>query len=327
MKKTLISIIIVMIITNIITAQMTINSAGLVGLRTTPITGNSLTVNIDQKVYFYSPSRNNGIIINNSGDNYGGSICPYSNHTGNIGTSLNAFNSIYSYTGSITLSDKRQKENIRNITNALNIVSKLQGVKYDFKKEFSYNDNLIKNSKIKEKLEKERKNKVGFIAQDVYKVLPEVVVYDDSTDVYGIVYDRVVPILVEAIKEQQAQIDSLKKLITKPKSSLKSQIITSENEISDISTTDISSVASLDQNTPNPFNQSTQIEFYIPETLNNAELYIYDMNGTQLKSIPIYTKGKGNITVNGSELNAGMYLYTLIVDGKEVDTKRMILTK
>jgi len=34
-----------------------------------------------------------------------------------------------------------------------------------------------------------------------------------------------------------------------------------------------------------------------------------------------------SITIKGSELNPGMYLYTLIVDGKEVDTKRMILTE
>ncbi|HOV83733.1 MAG TPA: hypothetical protein PLE52_02795 [Paludibacteraceae bacterium] len=46
-----------------------------------------------------------------------------------------------------------------------------------------------------------------------------------------------------------------------------------------------------------------------------------------LKSYSIKEKEKSNITIQGSELNAGMYLYALIADGKVIDTKRMILTK
>ena len=51
------------------------------------------------------------------------------------------------------------------------------------------------------------------------------------------------------------------------------------------------------------------------------------MNGGQLKSISIPERGKGNVTIQGSEFSAGMYLYALIADGKVIDTKRMILTK
>ena len=67
----------------------------------------------------------------------------------------------------------------------------------------------IKDEKYLEKLEKERKNEIGLIAQDVEKFLPEVVFYDDSTDIYGIDYTRIVPVLIEAIKEQQVQIKTL----------------------------------------------------------------------------------------------------------------------
>ena len=38
-------------------------------------------------------------------------------------------------------------------------------------------------------------------------------------------------------------------------------------------------------------------------------------------------KGKQTVTINGNSLEPGMYLYALVIDGKEVDTKRMILTK
>jgi hypothetical protein len=56
-----------------------------------------------------------------------------------------------------------------------------------------------------------------------------------------------------------------------------------------------------------------------------------DTNGsydttTNLKQIPVKAS-QSNITINGSELIAGMYMYSLIVNGQVVDTKRMILTK
>jgi hypothetical protein len=50
------------------------------------------------------------------------------------------------------------------------------------------------------------------------------------------------------------------------------------------------------------------------------------MQGALIKQIPVNVH-QSNITVNATELAAGMYLYSLIIDGKEVDTKRMILTK
>jgi len=55
-------------------------------------------------------------------------------------------------------------------------------------------------------------------------------------------------------------------------------------------------------------------------------LHIYDLNGVELKSYVINQKGKGNFIVEGNSLKAGMYLYTLICDGREIATKKMILT-
>jgi hypothetical protein len=51
------------------------------------------------------------------------------------------------------------------------------------------------------------------------------------------------------------------------------------------------------------------------------------MQGEQLKQIAITDRGEGQQTISGSEFPAGMYLYALLADGKEVDVKRMILTK
>jgi len=51
------------------------------------------------------------------------------------------------------------------------------------------------------------------------------------------------------------------------------------------------------------------------------------MNGKKLKTIPLSGKGKVTVTIDAKELpsGAGMYIYSLIVDGKEIDVKRMLI--
>lgn len=83
----------------------------------------------------------------------------------------------------------------------------------------------------------------------------------------------------------------------------------------------------LKQNNPNPFTENTVIEYSLPETVQTASLYIYDMNGKQIEQIALTERGESSVTVNGGHLSAGMYLYSLIADGKVIDTKRMILIK
>ena len=66
---------------------------------------------------------------------------------------------------------------------------------------------------------------------------------------------------------------------------------------------------------------------YIPENAKAAKLCIYNLQGAQIKQIAIAERGEGIQAILGAELTAGMYLYALIVDGKEIDVKRMILTE
>jgi hypothetical protein len=290
---------------------------GDVGIGTDP---GSYRLNVSGYAYF-TPTASYHLLLDASG--YYGTAClrPTSNNSSNIGTSSYAYAQMWSYSYG-NPSDVRQKENIRSINDALDIVLQLEGVRYDYKKDYAYNDSLVKDENLKAKLETQRKNKIGFIAQEVYNVLPEVVIYDDSTDVYGIDYSKVVPVLVNAIKEQQAQIDSLKQLIIMSSGTLKSTELTTNIENSRNS----SDKPYLEQNSPNPFSNTTTINYYIPKNNQKAAIYVYDMQGLQKKVYTITEKGKSDIIINSFELNAGMYLYTLIVDGTEVDTKRMILT-
>jgi len=88
-------------------------------------------------------------------------------------------------------SSKRLKTNIQPIKDALNKVRSLQGVSFDWKAD--------------------GKHSIGLIAEDVGEVIPEVVAYEENgADAKGVDYSRLVAVLIEAVKEQQKQIDELK---------------------------------------------------------------------------------------------------------------------
>jgi hypothetical protein len=98
---------------------------------------------------------------------------------------------IYSTADIIAYSDARLKENVVAVDDALNIVLKLTGVYYNRKDD------------------KAKTRKVGVIAQDVEKILPEVVTYAADIDQYGVDYGKMAGVFIEAIKTQQQKIDKL----------------------------------------------------------------------------------------------------------------------
>lgn len=253
------------------------------------------------------------------------SLNPSADNKCTLGSNSLGYRQIYSYSFN-TPSDLRKKENIRNISNGLNKVLSLNGVRFDFKSNV-YIDKSKESSSVEITLaEKQRKNHLGFIAQDAFKILPEVVEYDDSTDIYTMDYTKIIPVLVEAIKEQQTIIVSLQSEIQELKNNSEGGSELKSATTTGTSTLDTNLPNALYQNAPNPFSQITTIEYLLAENVQKAMICIYDMNGTQLKCIPLHLTGYGNITINGSELKSGIYFYSLLADGQLIDTKKMVLT-
>lgn len=87
------------------------------------------------------------------------------------------------------------------------------------------------------------------------------------------------------------------------------------------------SAAKLYQNAPNPWSSETVIRYALPQGVAQAMIYIYDMQGAQLKSLPAQGRGESQVTLTARDLKAGMYLYALVADGQLIDSKQMILTK
>jgi hypothetical protein len=164
-----------------------------------------------------------------------------------------------------------------------------------------------------------KKKHYGVIAQELQQIYPELV-YEDADGYLSVYYIRLVPLLIQSVKELKSEIETLK---TKNNNGVdKVGAIKTELNVTGTLTYPV-----LDQSISNPFNTTTIIGYYLPTTISNASIYVSDMNETQLKSYPITERGKGNVIIQGSEFLAGMYLYALIADGKVIDTKRIILTK
>ena len=83
----------------------------------------------------------------------------------------------------------------------------------------------------------------------------------------------------------------------------------------------------LAQNYPNPFNPTTTIQFSIPQR-SNVVLKVYDVLGTEVKTLVNEEKEQGVYTINfdASQLASGIYLYKLQA-GSFVETKKMLMLK
>jgi hypothetical protein len=82
--------------------------------------------------------------------------------------------------------------------------------------------------------------------------------------------------------------------------------------------------AVLEQNEPNPFSERTTISYTLPETVADARIEFRDINGRVIKSVALEQTGEAQLTVITDNLSKGFYTYSVVADGKVIDTKRMI---
>lgn len=243
-------------------------------------------------------------------------------------------------------SDSRFKTDITPLESSLQTITSLTPVSYKLLPRFGNDADEIPAGTLSEKelqdIENARKfyqslendgPHFGFIAQEVKEIYPELVKTDHEGYMY-IDYIGMIPLLVNAIGELNAQIEEQNAQIEELKadnSELSQVVINAQSPA--IGNTQPSQIAedffrnALYQNSPNPFSTSTTISMSLRSDVAQAMVYIFDMQGALLKTIPVNDRGNVSITINGGELNAGMYIYSLIADGNEIASKRMILTK
>lgn len=155
-------------------------------------------------------------------------------------------------------------------------------------------------------------------ADRLEEVFPDLV-YVNKDGSKAINYVEMIPLLVQSINELREKIEELQSQASGETAKAASRgetgvegSLTSKNE--------------LYQNTPNPFKEQTTIRFSLADDAKDAAICIFDMTGKTIRKMPV-SSGMECVSIGGYELGEGMFLYSLIVNGQEIDTKKMIITK
>lgn len=228
-----------------------------------------------------------------------------------LGTSANTWFDVWATDATINTSDAREKTNIKTLDYGLKEIMKLRAVRFNWKKIPEAGD------------------KIGVIAQEVQKILPEVVrdwefKKDETTGQkvkvpavkLGIMYDEFIPVLIrgmqqqqEIIEEQNKKIDALTKLVEQ---SLRNQPAISAVQTSEAvkSNYGLSSLRVI----PNPARSSITVE-----GLQKAgNINIIDMQG---RSILRQAITGTSATLNISTIPNGTYIIQYINNGKTATQK------
>lgn len=253
------------------------------------------------------------------------------------------FNTNLRVNGVNITSDARLKENVQTLQNPLNIVSQLNGVSYNYKlseinkyreqdaSKFTEaqnmqnsasvssnaaltgkenDDKLYQNAVDRKEAEDASRKRIGFLAQDIEKVLPELVQTDEN-GVKSIDYIGFIPLIVESLKEmqqtiqaQQNEIDLLQSLLPEESKSLLRSTSTDNIVIEG---------AKL-------YNRAgSSVSYTLPSTFANAYLQVFDIAGRILKKITL-TTANDTVEINPTEIGLGTFIYVLYVDGQKADT-------
>ncbi|MFY9309327.1 MAG: tail fiber domain-containing protein [Bacteroidia bacterium] len=240
-----------------------------------------------------------------------------------------------SVNGTWTVSDQQFKTNIDTIANVSEFINQLKPRTYFYDTTNVYGLNFG------------NKRQYGFVAQEIEEIMPELVKAEskgEELDSLGNVmhpgftfksvnYIELIAVLTKGIQEQQKQIESLTAKTAELTERINSCCTIGEERSTltngsyvnktDIKLTNAQSIV-LEQNVPNPFAEQTSISYYLPDNTQKAQMLFYNAQGRLIQSVDLKEKGKGMVNVFASDLSNGIYTYTLVVDGKVIETKKMV---
>ncbi|MEM0992789.1 MAG: tail fiber domain-containing protein [Bacteroidota bacterium] len=236
------------------------------------------------------------------------------------------------------VSDQRLKTRIKQNVPGLSFINALKPVTYQMDMEAI--GKTRKHTPVNEfwrqsALAKGKVRYTGFLAQEVEAVAAEIG-YDFSgvdkpqneSDHYKLRYATFVVPLVKAVQElsesnsmKDAKIEALEARLAKIESLLSNNSKAAGNASSSLD------AAQLEQNAPNPFTVDTKINYFIPAGVQDARLQIVDATGKLVKNVQLNNDGQGQLILAANLLDAGIYSYTLLLDGIVAMTKKMVLTQ
>ena len=272
----------------------------------------------------------------NSSSSYGVSAYAYTQNTtgsayglygsAGAGTAANAWalyasGRAYSTSGTWTGSDARLKNNIKNVDNAMSLISRLQPKTYEYRQ-----DGLFAQCHFAEGTQ------YGFLAQDLEQVIPEAVASvqmpfnnldeDKTNDVFetykAVNYQALIPVLTKGMQEQQAVIEKQNETIDQLKgeiAAIKAALSQSGVQIGNTNGVGTTNQTQLFQNVPNPFDNTTTIPYFIADGVSSAKLIVTNAaTGQVVETQTLATKGNAQARISAAGLSNGTYTYSLVID-------------
>lgn len=226
--------------------------------------------------------------------------------------------------GWFTVSDQAFKTNLDTISNPLEKIKHINGVYFEFDT-LNYPNYNFPTGK-----------QVGFIAQNIDTILPEAVSNNGAP--LSLDYAKITPLLLEAVKALNKKVEALETQLNQccqnnnmnnNKQNNNSSNNTNSNKLGNAINVELNNgdAIVLDQNAPNPFAENTSINYYIPENTGYAQIIFTDMHGRIIKTVDIKQSGNSQLKVYAANLSQGIYQYSIVVDGKVIDTKKMVVEK
>lgn len=233
----------------------------------------------------------------------------------------------------IVASDSRLKKSISNFTDGLDLLKQIRPVW------FQYNGQAG--------IETGDKKFVGIIAQEMQKIAPYTIgtfAYQDSlgnkTEYLDYDASAVTYILINSVKEQQrvieqkdvelkemnAQVTDLSKRLEQLERIVASNTAKPLNGSAARMEPNANGVV-LEQNVPNGFSGSSAIKYFIPQSVKEARVDVYAVNGMKMNSYRVKERGEGQLTISAGDFQNGVFLYDLVTDGKSNGVKKMVVQK
>ncbi len=259
------------------------------------------------------------------------------------------FDGDLAYTGAlISIFDSMVKQNIHPITNAQAILNQVHPKVYNFDTA-QYGYMYMKGG-----------TEYGVLAQDLQNVLPTAVknLVQPGDSIHppmhlkGVDYIEFIPLLIQSNHQMDSTIQALQSQLialqnccdqrNPPPNSIKhgdggdgdngdggsSEKRVGTGNIHSIELSSEGSTPMIFQNIPNPFNSGgTKIRYFVPDNTNNPIIAFYDEFGSRIKVFSIVETGMGELDVTATNLSSGVYSYSLIINNKVIDTKKMIFQK
>jgi hypothetical protein len=263
---------------------------------------------------------------------------------GNQGSTLGSGTAAYAgyFSGNVTVtgtfnnpSDRKLKQDIIDIPSGLAIIRALQPRSFRFKNE-AYPQMKLPEGR-----------QFGFVAQELEEVLPELVSINQhpesdppegsdelpapAVEFKGIQLNSLIPILTQGIKELTEIVETQNEKIARMEKILEDAgLMKAGSQPSP--TGSLGEKPRHDsyllQNQPNPFQNQTEIPFYLEGNPASAAITLHDIRtGSELIRIPVSGEGFGKVEVGTGNLASGTYVYCLWVNGEKTDSRTMILAR